>query len=66
MSANPPGLYSRFTADEIAKIRDVYDRLKAVRIERIRITKELDLKMNGFNRIGQGKLGKKPRPENRK
>lgn len=57
----PPGLKSRFTAAEIAQIRDVYDRWNAIRRERIRICKALDLKHNGFNRIGAGKLGKNPR-----
>ena len=61
MKHQSPGRACRFTAAEIERIRDVYDRWNAVRIERIRITKELDLKKNGFNRIGQGRLGKKPR-----
>ena len=57
----PPGLKSRLTREEIARVRDVYDRWKTVRIERIRVSKELGLGHSGFNRIGQGKLGKNPR-----
>jgi hypothetical protein len=56
-----PGLKSRFTAEEIAYIRDVHARWISVRNERIRITKLLNLSKSAFSRIGKGTLGKNPR-----
>ena len=56
-----PGRPSRFTAEEIERIRDVHRRWNAVRLERIRITKELGMKTDTFNKVGAGRLGKNPR-----
>ena len=60
-SRRQPGPTSRYTAEQIAHIRDVYARWMAVRRERIRLTKTLGLGHSGFCRIGMGTLGKKPR-----
>ena len=61
MKRRSPGVKSRFTAEEIAHIRDVHNRWQAMRVERIRLCKSLGLRSDLFNRIGSGRLGKNPR-----
>jgi hypothetical protein len=56
-----PGVTSRFTRDEVDRIRETYRQWQAARIQRIRVCKELGLRSDLFCRIGQGVRGKKPR-----
>lgn len=57
-----PGRCSRFTLEELVSIRRTYDEWKRVRVARISICKRLGIRSDMFNKIGQGRLGKKPRP----
>ena len=55
------GRSSRYTAEELARVRELYERWHTVRNERLRTMKSLNLRACEFVRIGKGQLGKKPR-----
>ena len=56
-----PGRHSYLTEQQVAEIREVYDRLSKARNERWRIQKALDLTPDEFCRFAKGLRGKKPR-----
>lgn len=47
------GRARQYTPEEIAEIRDLYRRWKAVRTERTRYTKSKGMRPHHFNRIGR-------------
>ncbi|MEY4471870.1 MAG: hypothetical protein RL671_174 [Pseudomonadota bacterium] len=53
------GKAREYTAAEIAEIREIYARWKAIRLERIRFTKSRGLRPDQFNRVGSGRIGKR-------
>ena len=55
------GRYSRLTAEQIERVRDVHRRWYAVRIERMRVQAEFGITATAFSRIGRHVWGKKPR-----
>jgi hypothetical protein len=58
--------YRPYTVEDIIAIREMYKRWEAVRIERIRFTKERGLRPDQFNRIGKGRIGKRAMAKARK
>jgi hypothetical protein len=54
------GRFNRYTAEELALVRDVYHRWGAVRMERMRLQARLGMRTDVFCRVGQGLYGKKP------
>lgn len=57
------GLYSRLTADEIATVRESWDRYQAAKRERQELLRQLRISRSHWCRIGEGIAGKKPRAE---
>ena len=57
------GRTGKLTATEIDRVRDVHRRWYEVRLERMRLQRDLGLRTDMFCRIGRGDVGKKPRME---
>ena len=55
------GRASRYTADDIRRVRELHERWAAVRRERAHLMAELRLRPYEFTRYGRGVMGKKPR-----
>ena len=55
------GRVSPYTAEQIARVRDVHRRWHEVRIERMRVQAELNMRTDIFSKVGRGEYGKKPR-----
>lgn len=57
------GRISRFTADQIERIREIHERLDRARRDRMRVCAELGIDADLFSKYGRGARGKKPRAE---
>lgn len=63
MRPSTNGRASRFTAAEIADVREVYRLLRLAERQRTQIQQRLGMSPDEFNNYGRGARGKKPRKE---